>query len=211
MDGLLVDSENNFVETALICIDKYNYNIPEHLLYDIMGCNEKQVRKMFSDTMGKDFDFELFNQRRHEIKKIYNKTHPVLLKKGCLELFDYLNKNNIKKSLATSSNMNVVNEYLSDDLINNFDYIVTGNQINKSKPDPQIYLKAIQPFNLLKEEILAFEDSNNGILSAYNAGLKVIYIPDISKVNDDTKKKAYICLNDLSEAINLIDKLNLIQ
>ena len=86
--------------------------------------------------------------------------------------------------------------------------MVTGDMINKSKPDPQIYLKAIEPFNLNKEEILAFEDSNNGILSAYNANLNVIYIPDIAIVKDETKEKVYKTLNDLNEVIDLIKEFN---
>lgn len=209
MDGLLIDSENNYVDTALLCIKKYNYNIEKQLLFDIMGSNENQIRQMFKDRLGEDFNFDEFKQRRIEISIEYEKTHPIALKKGVKELFNYLDEHNIKKTLATSTNKDLAIKRLkAHSLENVFEYMVTGDMINKSKPDPQIYLKAIEPFNLNKEEILAFEDSNNGILSAYNANLNVIYIPDIAIVKDETKQKVYTTLNDLTEVINLINEFN---
>ena len=55
---------------------------------------------------------------------------------------------------------------------------------------------------------MRYEDSGNGILSAYNAGLKVIHIPDLAYVSDEVKEKSFRILNDLTEAIELIQQTN---
>lgn len=209
LDGLLIDTETVYVNTAKWCCELYGYEVPEDLLYEIMGKTETAIRQMFLDRLGNDFPYDEFIEKRVSLRLPYLEKHPVQRKKGLEELFQYLEKNNIKKSLATSSEESRASFYLNQtNLIDRFDYKCFGNNIINSKPHPEIYLKAIEPFNLEKEEILAFEDSNNGILSAYNAGLKVVHIPDLAIVTKETKEKAYVTLNDLSEAIDVIKALD---
>ena len=209
LDGLLIDSEIIFINTAKLVSDLYAYNIPEDLLYSVMGKTEEAIKQMYLDRMGNDFDFETYQERRVALRYEYIKDHPVERKKGVDELFAYLDANNIKKALATSSAQDRADFYLKQvNLLNVFDHIVYGNQISHSKPHPEVYIKAKEAFNFQKEEIFAFEDSNNGILSAYNADLNVIHIPDLAFVEENTKKKAYLILNNLSETIEIIDKIN---
>lgn len=57
--------------------------------------------------------------------------------------------------------------------------------IEKSKPVPDIYLKACKLLNVKPENCYALEDSKNGILSAYNAGYKVIMVLDLWQPNEE--------------------------
>lgn len=209
LDGLLVDTEIIYVNTAKWCSEIYGYDIPEDLLYSVMGKTEKAIKEMYLERMGIDFDYDTFIERRVSLRLPYIKDHPVQRKEGVEELFQYLEKNNIKKALATSSAVDRATFYLDQvNLTDRFDYKCYGNQITNSKPHPEIYLKAIEPFNYSKEEILAFEDSNNGILSAYNAGLKVVHVPDLAFVSEEAKEKSFVILKDLSQAIDVIEEIN---
>lgn len=209
MDGLILDSESVYFINAKRCNEIYNYQIPEDLILKTMGVNEIENEKRFLDALGKDFPFQEFLHNEWVMQLEYMKTHPIKKKKGIDELLDYLDKNDIKKVVATSSSQYFAKDFLVDaGLYDKFDNVVYGDDLTQSKPDPQIYLKAAEPFNLSKEEILAFEDSNNGILSAYNAGFKVMHIPDLAFVEESTREKSYAILNDLLEAIPLIEKIN---
>ena len=55
---------------------------------------------------------------------------------------------------------------------------------------------------------MTVEDSGNGILSAVSAGLKVVHIPDLANVADEVKEKSFAVLDDLSQAVKLIEGLN---
>ena len=111
--------------------------------------------------------------------------------------------------IATSTYRETADRYLKmASLEGCFDHIVYGDDLTESKPLPQIYLKAMAAFDFKPEEMLAFEDSPNGILSAYNAGLKVIHIPDLAYVAPEIKEKSFVILEDLSQTIKLLEDLN---
>ena len=71
--------------------------------------------------------------------------------------------------------------------------------INHSKPDPEIYQKAIKSLNLKPEDCIAVEDSPNGIRSAFAANLKVIMIPDKIQPTEEIKQKTFKIYKNLSE------------
>jgi HAD superfamily hydrolase (TIGR01509 family) len=99
-----------------------------------------------------------------------------------------LRTNNIICAIVTSSNMNKIDSVRKK--INNFevffDYIVTSEMFERSKPDPEPYLKAAQLANASSDECIVFEDSLNGIMSAKNAGMFTI---GITTTNEVTKIK----------------------
>ncbi len=59
-----------------------------------------------------------------------------------------------------------------------FQKIVTGDMVTHGKPSPDIYLKACEELGAAPEEVIAIEDSFNGIRSASAAGLHPIMVPD---------------------------------
>ena len=71
-----------------------------------------------------------------------------------------------------------------------FQEIVTGDMVKEGKPNPRIYQLTCEKLQLWPEEVLALEDSYNGIRSASQAGTKVIMIPDI--LTDDTPVSSYL-------------------
>ncbi|MBQ1911464.1 MAG: HAD family phosphatase [Erysipelotrichaceae bacterium] len=209
MDGLLIDSEKIYLLAAMKCSDLYGYGINEELVKSTMGNNLPETKRKYLAAMGQDFPFEEFLERMEIIHKDYLDNNPLEKKKGVDEILDYLDTKGIQKVIATSTFRETADRFLkSVALDGRFDHIVYGDDLSESKPKPQIYLKAIEPFPYDKEEILAFEDSANGILSAHAAGLKVVHIPDIAYIPEEIKEKSFIVLKDLLEAIKLIDSIN---
>ena len=60
-----------------------------------------------------------------------------------------------------------------------FQAVVCGDMVTRSKPDPEIYLKACELLGENPQDCFALEDSRNGILSAHRAGCRTIMVPDL--------------------------------
>jgi len=61
-------------------------------------------------------------------------------------------------------------------LKNLFDVVVDGNQIEKSKPDPEVYLRALDALQVAAFEAVAIEDAIAGVAAAKAAGMKCVGI-----------------------------------
>ena len=72
-------------------------------------------------------------------------------------------------------------ELTEGNLISYFDEVVCGDMVSKSKPDPEIFLKACEQLSVEPECAYAIEDSYNGIRSAHAAGMRPIMVPDMAE------------------------------
>ena len=130
---------------------------------------------------------------------------PIPVKKGALELLNYLDDHHILKAVATSTSRFQAERMLKNaQLFERFDIIVCGDEINHGKPDGEIYLTTIKQMQLSPEEVYVFEDSQNGLLSAHNAGIKTFWVPDVAKVNPEVQKLATYQIASLDEAIGYL-------
>ena len=79
--------------------------------------------------------------------------------------------------------------------------------VANGKPAPDIYLEAARRLNVEPSQCMALEDSPNGILAAYRAGMYPVMVPDLSEPDEDTKKLLYRCVGDLSQVIDLLKNI----
>lgn len=209
-DGVVIDSESLYLECALENCKINHFDIPIDVLKSVIGGTMVRHKQLIMDYMGSDFDFDGYMEKLRDIVTSRKKISPAPVKKGFFELMEYLKKHNICTALATSTEKErQLNNLRAVDIDEDyFDYMIFGNDIKKSKPDPEIYLKVVEHYNIDKEDILVIEDSLNGVLSGINAGLKVIYIPDIVDIPKDVEELTYRKLNNLSEVIEVIENIN---
>lgn len=101
----------------------------------------------------------------------YFDTHGVPVKPGLRELLDFLKANGCTCALATSSNRSVADYYLADThLADYFSVLVCGDEVTRSKPDPQTFLLAMQKLGAQSPaQCAVFEDSRNGLLAGATA------------------------------------------
>lgn len=110
----------------------------------------------------------------------------VPVKQGLYVLLEYLKEANAKLAVASSSPRWEVEKHLNDaGIIDYFSAIVCGDMVEKSKPAPDIYIKAFEMLNENPEECIALEDSKNGLISAYRAGCKPIMVPDLWQPDEE--------------------------
>ena len=205
VDGTLVDSEVVFVKAAIKNMEVNGYNIPMSAIMGIIGQNRIAGRKLIESTQDDSFDYDKYIKDYEKIRSEILENEPLKLKKGALNILNYCKEHNIKMAIATSTYREKQVKVLTNlGIIDYFDYMVFGDEIKNSKPAPDIYLKVYEHYNLDKDEMIIYEDSNNGILSGYNAGIKVVYIKDIVDVKEDTLALCYKQVKDLDEGIEIL-------
>lgn len=207
VDGTLVDSESVYVKAAIKTCKLYGYNIPYSAILDTLGRNRVGSRKVIEDSQDASFNFDEYLSHLRQTRADMLEKEPYQLKKGALNILNYCKDKGIKMAIATSTYKEKQYKVLNDlKIIDYFDYMVFGDEIEKSKPEPDIYLNVYNHFNFDKKEILIFEDSANGILAASNAGINVVYIKDIVDVKEEIASLASKQVNDLDEGIKLLDE-----
>jgi beta-phosphoglucomutase-like phosphatase (HAD superfamily) len=82
--------------------------------------------------------------------------------------------------------------------------IIGGDQVAQGKPAPDPYLKAASELGIHVGHCLALEDSDNGAMSAYSAGIPVIVIPDIKPPSNKTQEIALNIYESLHEVIHYL-------
>ena len=87
-----------------------------------------------------------------------------------------------------------------------FSVVVAGDEVEKGKPEPDIYLKALEKMNLRNECVIAFEDSPNGLKAATRAGIRAIMIPDQIPYSEDLKSYVFERFNSMTDALEALKK-----
>lgn len=182
MDGLMFDSERivqySWNKAGQLLVNK---NLGEEI-YHTLGFNKKKRREYFKELLGEKFDFETFQILSSYYYYQYIRKNGIPIKKGLLELLEYLKEHHFKIAIATSSSLkNTMNHLNEVGILSYFDVIVTGDLVKKAKPDPEIYLTASQKLVIEPQECYALEDSYHGLKAAYYAGMKAIFVPDLLK------------------------------
>jgi len=108
-------------------------------------------------------------------------------RKGYSEFIHFLRRRSITHALATSSSQVILEKINAHfpTLLEYFDVVVTGDEVERRKPAPDIFLKALEKINQFEhnrsfgiEDCVVFEDSNAGIRAAKAAGMFVVHLPN---------------------------------
>lgn len=210
MDGLLVDSETvsakAFKETAA----DYQLHDAFDLFMSLVGCNEKQHVITLKDALEPEIDSTKFRQdwiARYQAA-IQAGVPPLL--PGAKALLQWLNENNIKRALATSSGRAAAEKKLEgNNIFHYFETITTGDDVQISKPNPEIFLKATASIGVYPEQALVLEDSENGVRAGVGAGMRVIQVPNLVPPSQELLKLGHEVCESLNTVLALLKKESL--
>ena len=170
----------------------YGGEISDQLLYDSLGVSAITAEKLAKECYGDDYPYKKIRERADELERRYIRENGVPVKKGLYNLLERLKKNGLLIALATSSRREIAEEYLlKAKVLRFFDVVVCGDNVEKGKPDPEIFLRAGSELNCELSNCFIFEDSQNGILSASAAGGVPIFIKDIREPDAEVKALAF--------------------
>ena len=187
MDAVIFDLDGLLADTEIISLKVYqelleDFGIPfteETYSREYSGHREEENVQRFLNTYDLPWNFD------QTLEKVYELEAQILakgvnLKKGAKNLLAFLQREGIPIALATSSVESRARMILdSNGILSLFDHLVFAKDVKRSKPYPDIFLKACSDLNVLPENCLVLEDSEAGIEAAYRAGIPVICIPDL--------------------------------
>jgi len=209
MDGLMFDTEKLSKEIWQEIAEKKGYNFEDDFFDEMVGLDIEDTNQAFKKNYGQDFPYFKLREEKNKILKKHVKDKGVPLKKGLLEIIDYLKQNEYLIAVASSSYRERIELYLeSAGIKEKFDCIIGGDEVSKSKPDPEIFLKGIQKLGVGRDEAIILEDSAHGVLAAAEAGIKVILIPDLVEHPAEIEKLVYKKLDYLTELKDELEHLN---
>ena len=100
---------------------------------------------------------------------------------GVTNMIEQAKENEIKIAIGSSSPHSWVDAHaLRLGILHYFDHVVCADDVEagRTKPNPDIYLKALEQLNTRKEQAVVLEDSPNGVLAARRAGIFVVAVPN---------------------------------
>ena len=171
MDGVIVDSEAAYLKRRLDFFNRLG-EIPEHTqLQDFVGLSNEAVwQQLVSDAKKRERLKRKYDQYQNENPIKYQK----YLMPHVIDFLEEIHAQKKKVAIASASNPQHITLMLSQcQLSKYFDVVISGENVKRNKPFPDIYLKASEQLAVLPAECLVIEDSFNGILAAKRAKMDV--------------------------------------
>ncbi|CAN5892239.1 HAD family phosphatase [soil metagenome] len=186
MDGLLLDSERLYLEASRQAFGEYSFDLQTEAYLECICTPDVQAVEILRAAYGEALPVEQVMARAATLYGERVRAEPVPLKMGCLELLNFLQANDIKRAVVTSTRTEMAEHKLKLAGIREaFAFVVGGDQVERSKPDPAIYRRGVEKLGVPVEACLVLEDSENGVRAAVAAGLRVIQVPDLKAPSDE--------------------------
>ena len=204
MDGLILDSERTVLKCWEKIGEKYGFNDIVTYGISVIGKNKKATIDEFERVYGEPGD-----RYERELREIYNglaEQGKVPLKPHTIELLRAMKNAGMKIAIASSSTREEVTSQMATlGALPYFDACVCGDQVTRSKPDPEIFLLACDALGVKPEEGVGLEDSFNGVRSCKASGLYTIMVPDIIQPDDEMKSLADVILPSLKDVQDFLN------
>ena len=207
-DGVIIDSEPLYQRFWIEACADEGFTLSKKQELTLRSQDHEITTRYFKELFGPTANYDSIVKHRKERMNEYLKTHQIPAKSGVKEAFEYIKNNtDIKIAIVSSSSEDYVKLHASNnDVLQYIDKIISvKNHVNRGKPYPDVYLKALEFMGVKdKDEVLVLEDSPNGVTSAYNAGLKVIFIKDLSPKDEDIIGKTIYQFENIKELMDVI-------
>ena len=179
MDGVIFDSERLYIDCCIEVAEKLGMDQIVETCHRCIGVTTEVTRAILLETYR---DIDLVDRfREQSVALVRSKIDSGLLelKPGVRELLDFLRAKGCRIAIASSTRTDIVEKELADaGLIGYFSAVVGGDRAQRSKPNPDIFLKAAELLGEKTENCVVIEDSFNGIRAAKAAGMTAIMVPD---------------------------------
>lgn len=196
MDGVIINSEPLHHKVEREIVEELGGKLSDEEVASFVGTTDYNMWSKIK----KKFNFKLSVEELIEMKKerFMKEIDEIQLVPNFIDFMLSLYKKGYLMAIASSNNRKIV-----DTIVNKFQlykymkFIISGEEVKRSKPDPEIFLTAAKKMNVTPSDCIVIEDATNGVKAAKAAGMKCIGLK-----NTDTGKQ------DLSEADLIIENFN---
>ena len=190
MDGVIIDSEKLHSITKVQAIRSFGVDVRESDL-NLESYVGRSAKSFFSDVIAKypelGDDWEVLAKKKHELyQKILREDPDLKPIDGIPELLERLKAKGYRIGLGSSSVMANIQLVLGRfGIMDYFDAIAAGSEVEHAKPAPDVYLLTASRLGIAPEDCTVIEDSGAGVMAAKAAGMRCIAIKNPNSGEQD--------------------------
>lgn len=208
MDGLLIDTETLYCQSWQRAAADCGFVITPQFYERLVGRSRADALQIVLAHFGDRVPMPEFHERVLHYETVCFAEAPIPIKPGVWEIITAVDAQNLPKALATSTHRPAARQRLARTALDqHFHITVTGDEVLRPKPAPDIYLAACERLGVPPQNVLAFEDSEPGVQAAHAAGVTVVMVPDFKAPSPEIQACAarvfpslLLALNDLCPA-----------
>jgi HAD superfamily hydrolase (TIGR01509 family) len=197
MDGLLVDSEPEWLKSESEITAAYGYQWTSQDQVACLGGPLSRVGQYMHDKCNQAQTPEFFTTKLVEVQSEKMRSHTPFMP-GAYELVKDLQKNGVKTGLVSASPRIIVDAVLDNVGAELFPFSISSDDVERTKPHPDAYLKAAQLTNSAIENCLVFEDSLTGVGAATSSGAWLVAVPHLVHVDESERVRVIKSLEQLN-------------
>ena len=203
MDGLLFDTERVYQQTWHEIADERGVALGSSFVKDISGTNGARMRQVVEDYYQVSNGTGIIEDCMKRIREKLSKQVP--MKKGVPEILVFFREKKVPMAVASSSaTEQIVSNLEIAGIREYFSGIVSGTEVKRGKPAPDIFLLAAEKISCKPGDCYVFEDSENGIKAGYAAGCRTVMVPDLMEASSEILPYCNFVCADLAEAVKRI-------
>ena len=191
IDGVILNSEKFYAERREQFFATKGIELSQEVNDLFIGSNPKAMM-IYLFPNDPELQEEMRENYAHYSSELVYQT-PDYLNPDVRPLLEELTTRGIRLAIASSGNPQGIKQMLADNqLTDYFEWVVSGEMFEESKPNPEIYQYTVAKLGLNPEECLVVEDSTIGITAAKAAGLEVLALQQTDYVVDQSQANARI-------------------
>ena len=199
MDGLMVDSEPEWFQSEVEVTSPFGYTWLEVDQIACLGGPLSKVGQYMFDKCGQQRSPEYFTQALIDTQVARMRGNTPTMP-GAMELVRELQSHGIKTALVSASPRNIVDAVLDNVGHDLFPFSISADDVKKTKPDPEGYLKAASMSGSEITNCLVFEDSLTGMNAAIASGAYLIGVPHLVTIEESDRVRVIKSLEQISYA-----------
>lgn len=202
-DGTLHDTERVFFRAWHIAAEEMGVPDIDPTIRHCTGMTLPDIGRFWAEKYP-DIPFEPYIQRRNRLfGEMVAKEVPV--REGAPKLLQTLKARGYRLGLATSTGEAVATDHLHrTGMLELFDGLAFGDQVENGKPAPDIYLLAARRMGLSPAVCAGVEDSLNGIRSIHAAGMRPIMTPDLIPPTEEIRPLLWHICDKLTDILDFL-------
>ena len=197
MDGLLVDSEPEWLKSESEITAAYGYQWTSQDQVACLGGPLSRVGQYMHDKCNQAETPDFFTNKLVEVQSEKMRSYTPFMP-GAYELVQDLHKNGVKTGLVSASPRIIVDAVLDNVGAELFPFSISSDDVERTKPHPDAYLKAAQLTNSAIENCLVFEDSLTGVGAATSSGAWLVAVPHLVHVEESERVRVIKSLEQLN-------------
>ncbi len=206
-DGVIVDTEPGFFIVWLRAAEQMNLSLPWTRESLFSGRDIASLRKQLKAHWGAQVDLEAFFALTTRLWMEWVQVEGLTVLTGVRELVFWLEQTRMPYALASNSTQAAIGQCLAyAGLTELFPVIVGRDQVDRGKPEPDVFLRAAGSLGVAVEHCLVVEDSYPGLLAARRSGARAVYVGAEQKLTEDMMQLSHACFADLSQLLVYLSK-----